>query len=67
MTNLLQNNLPRVEPLEVDDSQDQIKDGRDNDDDGQQPGQQGKQVKGLVLLSKRSDVVQEDQVFLPHF
>ena len=56
-----------MEPLEVDESQDEVEDGGDDDKDGQLPAQPGQQVKGLVLLGERPDVVAEGQVLLPHF
>ena len=66
-TNLLQNDLPRVEPLEVDESEDEVEDGGDDDKDGQLPAQPGQQVEGLVLLGERPNVVAEGQVLFPHF
>ena len=66
-TNLLQDNLPRVEPLEVDDSQEEVEDGGDDDEDGQLPAQPVQQVKGLVLLGECPNVVAEGQVLLTHF
>ena len=56
-----------MEPLEVDESQDEVKDGGDDDKDGQLPAELGQQVEGLVLLGKRPNVVAEGQVLLPHF
>ena len=56
-----------MEPLEVDESQDEVEDGGDDDEDGQLPAQPGQQVEGLVLLGERPDVVTEGQVLLPHF
>ena len=53
-----------MEPLEVDESQDEVKEGRDDDEDGQLPAQPGQQVEGLVLLGKRPNVVAEGQVLL---
>ena len=66
-TNLLQNDLPGVEPLEVDESEDEVEDGGDDDKDGQLPAQPGQQVEGLVLLGERPNVVAEGQVLLSHF
>ena len=40
-TNLLQDHLPRVEPLEVDNSQEEVEHGRGDDKDGQLPVQPG--------------------------
>ena len=56
-----------MEPLEVDESQDEVEDGGDDDEDGQQPAQPGQQVEGLVLLGERPNVVAEGQVLFPHF
>ena len=65
-TNLLKNDLPWMKPLEVDDSQDEVKEGGDNDEDGQLPAQPGQQVEGLVLLGKGPNVVAESQVLFTH-
>ena len=56
-----------MEPLEVDESQDEVEDGGDDDEDGQLPAQPNQQVEGLVLLGERPDVVAEGQVLLPYF
>ena len=66
-TYLFKDDLPRVKPLEVDVGQDEVEEGRSDDEDGQLPAQPGQQVKGLVLLSERPNVVAEGQVFFPHF
>ena len=57
LTNLLQDDLPWVEPLEVDKSEDEVEEGRSDDKDGQLPAELGEQVEGLVLLGKRPNVV----------
>ena len=64
---LLQDDLPRVEPLEVNKCQDEVKDGGGDDEDGQLPAQCGQQVEGLVLLGERPEVVTEGQVLFHHF
>ena len=64
--NLLQNDLPRVEPLKVDESKDEIEEGRGDDEDGQLPAQPGQQVEGLVLLGKSPNVVPQKQVLFPY-
>ena len=56
-----------MEPLEIDESQDEVEDGGDNDGDGQLPAQPGQQVEGLVLLGERPNVVAEGQVLFPYF
>ena len=56
-----------MEPLEVDESQDEVEDGGGDEEDGQLPAQPGEQVKGLVLLGKCLNVVAEGQVPFPHF
>ena len=56
-----------MEPLEVDKSQDEVDDGGGDEEDGQQPAQPGQQVKGLVLLVERPNVIAECQVLFPHF
>ena len=55
----MKNDLPWMKPLQVDDSQDEVKEGGDNDKDGQLPAQPGQQVKGLVLLGELPNVVAE--------
>ena len=45
-----------MEPLEVDESQDEVEDGGDDDEDGQ-PARSGQQVEGLVLHGERPNVV----------
>ena len=62
----MQDDLPRVEPLEVDESEDEVEDGGDDDEDGQLPAQPGQQVEGLVLLGKRPNVVAKNQMLFPH-
>ena len=66
-TNLLQDDLPWVEPLEVDKGKDEVDDGEGDEEDGQLPPQSGQQVKGLVLLGECPNVVPENQMFLCHF
>ena len=66
-THLLQNDLPWVEPLEVDEGEDEVDDGEGDEDDGQLPPQPGQQVEGLVLLGESPNVVAESQMFLGHF
>ena len=66
-TNLLQDDPPWVEPLEVDEGEDEVDDGEGDEDDGQLPPQAGQQVKGLVLLGESPNVVAESQMFLCHF
>ena len=56
-----------MKPLEVDESQDEVEDGRDYDEDGQLPAQPGQQVEGLVLLGECPNVFPQSQVLLPHF
>ena len=56
-----------MEPLEVDESQDEVEDGGDDDEDGQLPAEPGQQVEGLVLLGECPNVVAEGQVLLAHF
>ena len=66
-THLLKNDLPGMEPLEVDDGKEEVEEGGGDDEDRQVPTQPGEQVVGLVLLFKRSNVVAEGQVLLSHF
>ena len=66
-TYFLQDDLPRVKPLEVHVGQDEVEEGRSDDEDGQLPAQPGQQVKGLVLLGECPNVVAEGQVLLTHF
>ena len=56
-----------MEPLEVDESQDEVEDGGGDEEDGQLPAQPGQQVEGLVLLGERTNVVPQSQVLFPHF
>ena len=56
-TNLLQDDLPWVEPLEEDVGEDEVDDGKGDEDDGQLPPQSGQQVEGLVLHGERPNVV----------
>ena len=65
-THLLQNDLPGVEPLEVDDGKEEVEEGGGDDEDRQVPAQPGEQVVGLVLLLIGSDVVAEGQVLFSH-
>ena len=51
-----------MEPLEVDNSQEEVEEGGDDDEDGQLPGQPGQQVDGFLLLGERPNVVTEEQV-----
>ena len=53
----MKDDLPRVEPLEIDESQDEVKDGGGDDEERQQPAQPDQQVEGLVLLCKGPNVV----------
>ena len=64
--NLLQNDPPWVEPLEVGDGQEEVEDGGGDDEDGQLPAQAGQQVEGLVLLGVSPNVVTESQVLFTH-
>ena len=64
--NLLQNDPPRVEPLEVDEGQDEVEDGGGDEEEGQLPAQPGQQVEGLVLLVVCPNVVTESQVLFTH-
>ena len=66
LTNLLQDDLPWVEPLEVDKSKDEVEEGRSDYKDGQLPAQPGQQVEGLVLLGKCPNVVPQKQVLFPY-
>ena len=66
-THLLQDDLPGVEPLEVDDGKEEVEEGGGDDEDRQVPAQPGEQVEGLVLLFIRPDVVAEGQVLFGHF
>ena len=66
-THLLQDDLPGVEPLEVDDGKEEVEEGGGDDKDRQVPAQPGEQVEGLVLLFIGSDVVAEGQVLFGHF
>ena len=56
---LLQDDLPRVEPLEINKCKDEVKDGGGDDEDGKLPAQPGQQVEGLVLIGESSEVVVE--------
>ena len=66
-THLLQDDLPGVEPLEVDDGKEEVEEGGGDDEDRQVPAQPGEQVEGLVLIFIGSDVVVKGQVLLSHF
>ena len=66
-THLLQDDLPGVEPLEVDDGKEEVEEGGDGHKDRQVPTQPGEQVEGLVLLFICPDVFAEGQVLLSHF
>ena len=55
-----------MEPLEVDEGQKKVEDGRGDDKDGQLPGQFGQQVKGLVLRGERPNVIEESKVLFAH-
>ena len=66
-THLLQNDLPGVEPLEVDDGKEEVEEGGGDDEDRQVPAQPGEQVEGLVLLFIRSDVFEEGHMLLSYF
>ena len=66
-THLLENDLPGVEPLEVDDGKEEVEERGGDDEDRQVPAQPGEQVEGLVLLVIRPDVVAEGHVLLSHF
>ena len=56
---LLQDDLPRVEPLEINKCKDEVEDGGDDEEYGQLSAQLGQQVEGLVLLGERLEVVLE--------
>ena len=64
---LLQDDLPGVQPHQVDDRQQSVKHGCDDDDQGKGDTQAVEQLIGFVLLCVRPNVVNEDQVFLLHF
>ena len=66
-THLLQDDLPGVEPLEIDDGKEEVEEGGGDDEDRQVPAQPGEQVEGLVLLFVSPDVVAEGQVLFGHF
>ena len=66
-THLLQDDLPGVEPLEVDDGKEEVEEGGGDDKDRQVPAQPGEQVEGLVLLFVSPDVVAKGKVLLSHF
>ena len=66
-THLLQDYLPWVEPLEVDDGKEEVEEGGGDDEDRQVPAQPGEQVEGLVLLFIGPDVFAEGKVLLSHF
>ena len=55
-----------MEPLEVDNSKEEVEDGRGDDKDGQLPVQPGQQVESLVLLVVGPNVVTESQVLFTH-
>ena len=65
-THLLQNDLPGVEPLEVDDGKEEVEEGGGDDEHRQVPTQPSEQFEGLVLLFICPDVVSEGQVLLSH-
>ena len=58
-TNLLQNDLQRVQPLEVGESKDEVDDGGGDDKNGQQPPQPGQQGEGLIFFGEGPNVVAE--------
>ena len=64
--NLLQNDLPWVEPLEVDKGKNEVEEGRGDHKDGQLPAELSQKVEGLVLLGKRPNVVAKNRMLLPH-
>ena len=66
-THLLENDLPGVEPLEVDDGKEEVEEGGGDDEDRQVPAQPGEQVEGLALLFVSPDVVAESHVLFGHF
>ena len=66
-THLLQDHLPGVEPLEVDDGKEKVEEGGGDDENRQVPAQPGEQFEGLVLLFVSPDVVAKGQVLLSHF
>ena len=63
----MQDDLPGVEPFEVDDGKKEVEEGGGDDEDRQVPAQPGEQVEGLVLLFVSPDVVAEGQVLFGHF
>ena len=63
---LLQDDLPWVEPLEENKSQDEVDEGCGDKEAGQLPAQPGQQVVGLVLLEECPNVVAENQMPFPY-
>ena len=64
---LLQDDPPRMEPLEVDNGQEEVNNSKGDDEGGKQPPQLGQQVIGFVLLGKGANVFAEQQMSLCHF
>ena len=64
--NLLQDDLPGMEPLQIDGGQQDVKDGGDHDGEGKGHAEDFQQLVRLVLLCKRPNVEDESRVSLPH-
>ena len=63
----MQDYLPGVEPLQVDNPQQGIEDPGDHDDDGKGDAEIAQQLVGLVLFCKRPNVGNKSRVSLTHF
>ena len=64
---LLQDDLPWVEPLQVDSGQHGIKDPGDPNKQGKSDGEAVQQLEGFVLLCKSPDVQDQRRVPFTHF
>ena len=63
----MQDNFPGVEPLEVDGSQQGVKEAGDDDDEGKGLAKAVQQLIRFVLLCKRPNVEEKNRVSLAYF
>ena len=66
-TDLLQDDPPGVEPLQVDERQQGVEDPGDHGDDGKGDAEPVQQLVRFVLLCKRPNVEDKNRVSLTHF
>ena len=62
----MQDDLPGMEPLQIDGGQQGVEGGGDHDDEGKCHTEAVQQIICFVLLCKRSNVEDKGRVFLPH-